>query len=123
MARWKELMGRSVGVVIDAETAMVDFQPSISATLVEVEVIAGAIAATTLIENGYFKLVHSKWAGRDLYVPFQSIGLHTVPVGKKPENITKTNLPVAAGIPVKMFYYNNVAPTTPEFTVFGTFEG
>jgi len=123
MARWKELMYRSTGVVIDAETAMTDYTPSISATLVAVEVIAGAIAATTLIENGYFKLVHSKWAGRDLYVPFQSIGLHTVPVGKKPKNVTSCNLPVAAGIPIKGYYYNNVAPTTPEFTVFGIFEG
>lgn len=123
MARWKELLGRSTGATIDAETAMADFTPSIHATLVEVEVIAGAIAATTLIENGYFKLVHSGWAGRDLYCPFESIGLHTVPIGAKRKNITTCNLPVKAGIPIKMFYYNNVAPTTPEFTIFGTFEG
>lgn len=123
MARWKELMFTSTGVTIDAETAMADFTPALPATLKEVEIICGAIAATTLIECGYMKLVHSKWAGRDLYVPFQSIGLHTVPVGKKPINKTECNLPVKAGIPIKGFYYNNVAPTTPEFMVYGTFEG
>jgi len=123
MARWKELMFRSTGAVIDAETAMTDYVPSIGGNLVEVEVVVGGIAATTLIENGYFKLVHKPWAGRDLYVPFEGIGLETVPRATKLPWVTKCNLPVKAGIPIKGYYYNNVAPTTPEFTVFGTFEG
>ena len=121
--RWKELMFRSTGVVIDAETAMTDFTPSQNATLIAVEVHVGAIAATTLIESGYFKLVHKAWGGRELYCPFQGIGLETVPKAQKQPILTPCNLPVIAAIPVKGYYYNNVAPTTPEFTVYGIFEG
>lgn len=121
--RWKELMYRTTGVTIDAETAMSDFTPSLNATLIGVEIIAGGIAATSLIENGYIKLVHAPWAGRDLYCPFQGIGLETVPRAAKKPWVTSCNLPVKAGTPMKGFYYHNVTPVTPEITVFGIFEG
>lgn len=121
--RWKELMFRTVGTTIDAETAMTDYTPSIDGTLVAVEIIVGGIAATSLIENGYMKLVHSRWAGRDLYCPFQGVGLETVPRANKQPCVTPCNLPVKSGVPVKGFYYHNVTPVTPEITVFGIFEG
>lgn len=125
MAKWKELLGTSTGVIIDADTAFAvpTFTPAVNGTLIEVEVIAGGIAATTKIETGYIKLTSGQWAGRDLYVPFQGGGLETVPKSPKPINKTPCNLPCQAGKPIKLFYYNNVVPTTPEFFVYGTFEG
>ena len=123
MARWKELMYRTTSVAIDAETALTDFTPSLNAILVGIEIIVGGVAATSLIENGYFKLVHSAWGGRDLYCPFNAGGLRTAPAYPTPPFITPCNLPVKAGVPVKGFIYNNVLPVTPEFTVFGIFEG
>lgn len=124
MARWTELMFRSTGVVIDAETKIADdFTPSQNATLVGTFVICGGIAATTLIENGHFKMTHKGWGGREHYTPFNSIGLETVPHASKGVITVPCSLPVTAAIPVKCWYYNNVAPTTPEFTVYGIFEG
>lgn len=122
--RWVELMFRSTGVVIDAETSIADdFIPSQDAKLVGTFVVCGGIAATTLIENGYFKMTHKMWGGREHFTPFEGVGLETVPRANKRVLIVPCDLPVKAAIPVKAWYYNNVAPTTPEFTVFGIFEG
>lgn len=123
MVQWKELMYRTTGTTIDAETAMTDFTPTHSGTLIGVEVIVGGIAATSLIENGYIKMVHGPWAGHDLYAPFQGIGLETVPRHEKSPCQTACNLPVQAGSPIKGYYYHNVTPVTPEITVFGIFVG
>lgn len=120
--RWKELMYRSVGTTIDSETAMSDFTPTQNGTLVGVEVIVGGIAATSLIENGYIKMGHSGW-DRELFCPFQGLGLETVPRHYKEPCVTSCNLPVKQGVPIKGWYYFNVTPVTPELTVFGIFEG
>lgn len=123
MAKYVELIGRTVGVIIDADTAMADWTPSISGRLKKVTVVPGGIAATTLIENGYIKLSCATFGGVDQYNPFDGGGLKTVPVGKgywKCE--TECDLKVESGKPVKVFYYHNVLPTTPEITVFGEVE-
>lgn len=116
-------MYRSVGTTIDAETIMTNFVPSLSANLVGVEVIAGGIAATSLIENGYIKMTHGAWGAREMFAPFQGIGLETVPRTNKQLNQSTCNLPVKEGVPIKGYYYYNVTPVTPEITVFGIFEG
>ena len=120
--RWKELMYRETGTTIDSETAMTDFTPSQDATLIGIEIIAGGIAATSLIENGYIKMSHKAWEGKELFCPFQGLGLETVPRTAKAPNLTSCNLPVKAAIPIKGYYYHNVLPVTPEITVFGIFE-
>ena len=56
MGKWVELIGRTVGTTIDAETAMADWTPSHSGRLKKIGVLPGGIAATTLLENGYIKL-------------------------------------------------------------------
>lgn len=119
MGKFVELIGRTTGAVIDADTAMANWTPSISGRLMKVIIVVGGIAATTLIENGYIKLACPTFGGVDMYAPFEGIGLETVPRAVKHAWITECDLKVEAGKPVKVFYYHNVAPTTPEITVFG----
>ena len=121
MAKFTELVGRTVGVIIDAETAMTDWTPSIAGRLKKVIVIVGGIAATTLIENGYIKLASSTFGGVDMYAPFQGIGLATAPRADKPPQVTECDLKLTT-TPVKVYYYHNVLPTTPEITVFAEIE-
>jgi len=121
MGKFVELIGRTVGVIIDADTAMLDWTPSVAGRLKKVIVIVGGIAATTLIENGYIKLTSSTFGGVDMYAPFQGIGLETVPRSEKKSQITECDLKVETK-PIKVFYYHNVIPTTPEITVFGEIE-
>lgn len=122
MAKWTELIGRTVGVIIDAETAMADWTPSHGGRLKKVTVIVGGIAATSLIENGYIKLGSSGFGGVDMYAPFQGLGLETVPRNFKEPQVTECDLLVSQ-TPIKVYYYHNVIPTTPEITVFGEIEG
>jgi hypothetical protein len=121
MGKYVELIGRSVGVIIDADTAMADWTPSIKGRLKKITVLAGGIAATTLIENGYIKLSSSTFKGVDMYAPFDGHGLFTAPRTGNPITETECDLEVDTK-PVKVFYYHNVVPTTPEITVFGEIE-
>lgn len=123
MGKFVELVGRTVGVTIDADTAMADWVPSISGRLKKVGVLPGGIAATTLLENGYIKLACAVFGGVDMYAPFDGGGLATAPRGARGMQWTECDLKVEAGKPVKVFYYHNVAPTTPEITVFAEIEG
>lgn len=122
MAKFSELIGRTVGVVIDAETAMADWTPSVTGRLKAVTVLPGGIAATSLIENGYIKLTCVTFGGVDMYAPFQGIGLETVPRADKHETRTECDLQIKAGVPIHLYYYNNVLPVTPEITVFAEIE-
>ena len=122
MAKYVELVGRTVGVVIDAETAMADWNPTVSGRLKAVGVLTGGIAATSLIENGYIKLGCSQFGGVDMYAPFDGGGVFTAPRLGKPIQWTDCDLKITAGVPVKVYYYNNVIPTTPELTVFAEIE-
>lgn len=117
-----DLIGRTTGVVIDADTAMTDWTPQIAGRLKKVIVIVGGIAATTLIENGYIKLSSSDFGGVDMYAPFQGVGLETVPRADKRPCVTECDLKLTRS-PVKVYYYHNVLPTTPEITVFAEIEG
>lgn len=121
MGRYVELVGRTVGVVIDAETAMADWTPSIAGRIKKIIVLAGGIAATTLIENGYIKLSSSTFKGVDMYAPFDGGGLFTAPRQSKQVQITECDLEVTTK-PIKVFYYHNVLPVTPEVTVFAEIE-
>jgi len=122
MAKWVELVGRSVGVVIDAETAMADWTPSHAGRIKRIGVLAGGIAATTLIENGYIKLSSSKFGGVDMYAYFDGGGVFTAPRASRNIQWTDCDL-LAEMVPIKVYYYNNVIPTTPEITVFAEIEG
>lgn len=124
MGKYVELIGRTVGTTIDADTAMADWTPSIDGRLKRVGVLPGGIAATTLIENGYIKLACPTFGGVDMYAPFNGGGVFTAPhmPSSYPVQWTECDLKVEAGKPVKVFYYHNVTPTTPEITVFGEIE-
>jgi hypothetical protein len=121
MAKFVELIGRTLGVVIDAETAMADWTPSIKGRLKKVIVVTGGIAATTLIENGYIKLSSSTFGGVDMFAPFDGGGLFTAPRQKTGLDVTECDLAIEAK-PIRVYYYHNVIPTTPEITVFGEIE-
>lgn len=121
MGKYVELIGRTVGVVIDADTAMLDWTPSVAGRLKKVIVILGGIAATSLIENGYIKLASSTFGGVDMYAPFNGLGLFTAPRLSNGRQETECDLKVETK-PIKVFYYHNVIPTTPEITVFGEIE-
>jgi len=123
MARWIELLYQSTGVTADAETKMADFTPTKNATLVGIEIFAGGVAATSLVEGGYVKLTCPTFGGIDMYAPFWGNGLRTAPAPKVTPNVTPCNLRVIAGTPVKGYYYYTVAPTTPELMIYGVFEG
>lgn len=122
MGKYVELIGRTVGVIIDADTAMADWTPSVPGRLKKVIVLVGGIAATTLIENGYIKLTSSTFKGVDLYCPFDGHGLFTAPRTGNAFCETECDLAVECK-PIKIFYYHNVLPVTPEITVFGEIEG
>jgi len=123
VAKFVELIGRSTGVTIDAEVAMADWTPSVPGRLKKVMVLTGGIAATTLIENGYIKLQSSTFGGVDMYAPFDGGGLFTAPrqKGNWACQVTECDLKIEAK-PIKLYYYHNVAPTTPEITVFAEIE-
>lgn len=121
MAKYVEVVGRSVGAIIDADTGMGDWTPSVAGRLKKVGVLPGGIAATTLIENGYIKLNSSTFGGVDMYAPFDGGGLFTAPRAQRDIQWTECDLKVECK-PIKVFYYHNVAPTTPEITVFAEIE-
>ena len=118
-----ELIGRTVGVIIDADTAMADWTPQMAGRLKKVIVVVGGIAATSLIENGYIKLSSPSFGGVDMYAPFNGGGVFTAVWGRSGSNIqvTECDLKIER-TPVHVFYYHNVVPTTPEITVFGEIE-
>lgn len=122
MAKYTELIGRTVGVVIDADTAMADWTPSVNGRLKKVTVVTGGIAATSLIENGYIKLTCKEFGGVDMYAAFDGGGVFTAPRQKSGFDETECDLSIKAGVPVHVFYYHNVIPTTPEITVFAEIE-
>ena len=124
MAKYTELIGRTVGIIIDADTAMADWTPSVNGRLKKVIVVAGGIAATTLLENGYIRLSCKEFGGVDMYAPFNGGGVFTAVWSRSGSNIqaTECDLVIKAGVPVHVFYYHNVLPTTPEITVFGEIE-
>lgn len=123
MAKYVELVGRTVGVIIDADTAMADWTPSIKGRLKKVMVLTGGIAATSLIENGYIKLSSSTFGGVDMYAPFDGGGVFTAPRQKGNWATQNTDCDLAVDTkPIKVFYYHNVIPTTPEITVFAEIE-
>lgn len=121
MGKTVDLVGRSVGVVIDADTAMADWTPPVQGRMKRVGVLCGGIAATTLIENGYIKLASPTFGGFDMYAPFEGSGLATAPRGVRGVQWTECDLPVTR-TPVRVFYYHNVLPVTPEITVFAEIE-
>ncbi len=123
MANYTDLVGRTVGVVIDADTAMADWVPPTDGRLIEITVVVGGIAATTLIENGYIRLACQSFGGVDMYAPFDGAGVFTAPGRMSQIHKTQCDLKVVAGKNVRVFYYHNVLPTTPEITVFGKVEG
>ena len=125
MAKFVELIGRTVGVVIDADTAMADWVPSVNGRLKKVTVLTGGIAATTLIENGYIRLSCKEFGGVDMYAAFNGGGVFTAVWTRSGVNgmtSTECDLSIKAGVPVHLFYYHNVLPTTPEITVFAEIE-
>ena len=115
--RW-ELMFRTVGVAIDAETAMADYTHDENARLVKIRVDPGGIAATSLIESGHIRVTSQN---QTTVCPFHGIGLETVPRHTKKFCDINCELPVKGGIPIKGWYYHNVLPVTPEITVYGKF--
>jgi len=120
MGKTTLLIGRTTGVIIDAETAFdpAFWMPPVSGRITKVTVIPGGIAATSLIENGHITLRCSTFGGVELNAPFQGIGLETVPRDMKPKCETECDLEVKAGVAVNLFYYHNVLPVTPEITVY-----
>lgn len=123
MAKYVELIGRTVGVVIDADTAMADWTPSMKGRLKKIIVVVGGIAATSLIENGYIKLSSSTFGGVDMYAPFNGGGIFTAVWERSGTNIQETECDLAIETkPIRVYYYHNVLPTTPEITVFGVVE-
>lgn len=124
MARWVELVGRTVGVVIDADTAMENWTPTHKGRIKAIGVLPGGIAATTLIENGYIRLAASIFGGVEMVAPFNGGGLATVGGNRLASNIqwTECDLPCEVSA-VRVSYYHNVLPVTPEITVFALIEG
>ncbi len=124
MAKFVELMFTSLGVIIDAESALTPatYTPAVNGRLTKVLINPGAIAATTLIESGYVRLRCTTFGGVDMVAPFAGAGLETVPRAEKKLWVTECDLAVKAGVPITGLYYYNVAPTTPELFVFGEFE-
>lgn len=124
MTKYTELLGISVGVAIDEETRFADtFAPLTNARLKEIIVVAGGIAATSLIECGYVVVEATSFGGIRGLVPFSGAGLQTAPKAVN-SGIFKqeVDLKVNIGVALTIKYYYNVLPTTPELLVFGVFE-
>lgn len=122
MANFTELIGQTVGIIIDAETAIVSYTPQVNGRLKSVSVLAGGIAATSLIESGYVRLRCSTFGGVDMVAYFEGVGLETVPRAQKVVSTTKCDLAIKSGVPINILYYYNVLPTTPELFIFAEIE-
>lgn len=128
MPKFRDFVGRVTGVIIDADTAIDSgngtWTPQIPGRLRKIIVVVGGIAATTLIENGYIKLTSSDFGGVDLYCPFNGGGLFTAVWGRSGNNIQETECDLKiTKTAIKVSYYHNVVPTTPEITIFADIEG
>jgi hypothetical protein len=126
MGKFVELVGRSVGIIADADTEFgAVWNPSISGRLKKVKVLVGAQAVTSVVFNGYIKLSCATFGGVDMYAPFFGVGLPYAATFNLDGQLQETecDLVVTAGKPVKVFYYHSVVPTTPEITVFAEIEG
>lgn len=123
MALYTEEVGRTVGIVADAETAMANWTPSMEGRIKKIRIVVSGTAVTSLIFSGYIKLSSSTFGGVDEIIPFVGMPTYaaTVAVGNLAIceqgcdlQITKT--------PIKVFYYYNVVPTTPELAIYATIE-
>ncbi|MCJ7560123.1 hypothetical protein MUO79_05840 [Candidatus Bathyarchaeota archaeon] len=122
--KFRDLVGVVTGVIVDADTAITSgpWTPQIAGRLRKIIVVVGGIAATTAIENGYIKLISSDFGGVDLYCPFHGHGANTAPNADVPDCITECDLKVSKTA-IKVQYYFNVLPTTPELTIYADIEG
>lgn len=123
MAKFTEPVGRTVGIVADAETAMADWTPSISGRLKKIILAISGTAVTSVIFQGYFKLSSSTFGGVDHYIPFVGVPTYaaTVAVGNLGIIEAECDLLVSTK-PIKVFYYHSVVPTTPEIAIFAVIE-
>lgn len=101
---------------------MADWTPQIAGRIKRIGVLPGGIAATTLIENGYIKLSSSVFGGVEMYAAFDGGGLFTAPRGQRDIQWTDCDLKCEKST-IRVYYYHNVLPTTPEITVFAEIEG
>lgn len=122
MAKFVELVGQTVGVIIDAETAIANYTPQVNGRLKKIIINPGGIAATSLIESGYVRLRCTTFGGVDMVAPFKGIGLETVPRNDKSLCTTECDLAIKSGVPISILYYYNVLPATPELFIFAEIE-
>lgn len=116
-------MFQSVVATNDVETALTNFTPTKTATLIGIEIILAGQAATSLMEGGYIKMSCPTFGGVDLYCGFAGNGLRTAPATTIHPAQHVCILPVSAGTPVKGYINWNVLAVTPEVYVYGIFEG
>ena len=124
MAKYTEQIGRTVGIVADAETAMADWTPSIKGRLKKIILAISGTAVTSVIFQGYFKLSSSTFGGVDEIIPFVGVPTYAATVAVGNLGIIEHECDLAIDTkPIKVFYYQSVVPTTPEIAIFGTIEG
>lgn len=121
MAKFVELIGQTVGIIFDAETAIASYTPQVNGRLVALIINPGDIAATTLIESGYVRLRCVTFGGVDMVAPFDGGGLQTATAPTKLQK-TECDLAIKSGVPISILYYYNVLPTTPELFIYAVIE-
>lgn len=124
MGKYTEEIGRTVGIVADAETPMANWTPAVEGRLKKIKIIVSGTAVTSLIFSGYIKLSSSTFGGVDEIIPFVGMPTYaaTVAVGNLAIIEQECDLAITK-TPIKVFYYYNVVPTTPELAIYGTIEG
>lgn len=126
MAVYIVQMGTSTSVA-KTLTAMTGspFSPLVDGRLKQVIVAVGAGAATALIETGRIRLTSTSFGSLPLDIPFAGGGLRTAPAFPIALFVVDCDLPVKTGVTITVQVQNITAdtPVTPEYQVYGVFEG
>lgn len=112
MVEWTEYLG-----IYDAETktfsglATSPYSPTKSGRLVELIVVIGAAAATTLVEHVQFKLTCTTFDPNTIYAYGSGAGLRTAPAFPLVPSVTEVDQKIQAGVPITIEGRNLSADT------------
>lgn len=100
------------------------YSPKKSGRLLQVRLVVGGDAVTTLIHMVVAELTNPEW-GVPVYVSTAGADLMTAPAHPIPQGVVDVDLPVTIGsqITLKIKNETGATPITPRYSIIGVFEG
>lgn len=118
-----------MGTSVTAATTLTEmtgspYAPKMSGRLLQVRLVVGGDAVTTLIHMVVAELTNPAW-GVPVYVATAGADLMTAPAHPIPQGVQDVDLPVSLGsnITIKIKNETGATPVTPRYSVIGVFEG